>query len=42
MRRMKINGDLDLFKYDKGCCAGYASGGYMADIDVSGTVNSGT
>jgi len=42
MRRMKINADIDLFKYDAGCCAGFASGGYMADVDISGAVQSGS
>ena len=42
MRRMQINGDLDLFKYDRGDGVGYASGGFMADVNATGTVNSGT
>lgn len=42
MRRMQINGDLDLFKYDYGDAAGFASGGYMGDVVVTGTVNSGS
>jgi hypothetical protein len=42
MRRVVIRGNLDLFQYNSGCCAGYASGGYLADSEVTGTVTSGS
>ena len=37
MRRMVINGDLALS--EKG---GYSSGGFLGDVKIKGTVNSGT
>jgi len=42
MRRMQINNDLDLYKYDYGAAAGFASGGFMADVVTAGTVTSGS
>lgn len=38
MRRMHINGSLDLFDFDSSWNAGYASGGYLADSIVAGVV----
>jgi hypothetical protein len=37
LRRIQVDGDLQVFQYN--CCnpgAGYASGGFMADMQVSG------
>jgi hypothetical protein len=42
LRRISVRGDLSLFQYNSGCCAGEASGGYLADATVSGTVTSGS
>ncbi|KAH3744269.1 secreted protein [Pelomyxa schiedti] len=42
MRRVVISGNMDLYQYNYGCCAGYASGGYLADSIISGTVTSGS
>ena len=33
---------MNLFQYNSGCCAGYSSGGYLADSTVSGTITSGS
>jgi hypothetical protein len=42
MRRVVVNGNLDLYQYNSGCCAGYASGGFLADSTVTGTITSGS
>jgi len=42
LRRVFIQGNLDLYQYNSGCCAGYSSGGYLSDSTVTGTINSGT
>ena len=43
LRRAVIEGDLNLFNYNPPSPgAGYASGGFMADIKVMGTVTSGS
>lgn len=43
IRRMVIEGNLNLFGVNKGQYgAAYASGGYMADVTVTGTVSSGS
>lgn len=43
LRRAVINGDLNLFQYNPPYTgAGYASGGFMADVTVSGTIISGS
>jgi hypothetical protein len=42
IRRMFINGNLDLYQYNSGCCAGYASGGWLSDSQVTGTITSGS
>lgn len=42
LRRIQVNGDLQLFQYNYGCCAGYASGGYMADMYVTGKTTPGS
>ena len=42
LRRVYVDGDLNLFQYNSGCCAGYSSGGYLADSTVSGTITSGS
>jgi hypothetical protein len=41
LRRAILNSNLELWQYNSGCCAGYASGGFMADVVVGGTVSSG-
>jgi hypothetical protein len=41
LRRVIVNGDLYLFQYvPPDCCAGYASGGFIADCTVSGSIYS--
>jgi hypothetical protein len=42
LRRVVIDGDLDLYQYNSGCCAGYSSGGFLADSTITGTVYSGS
>ncbi len=42
MRRVVVKGDLTLYQYNSGQWAGYASGGYMADSIITGTVYSGS
>lgn len=42
LRRIQVNGDLQLFQYNYGCCAGYASGGFMADMYITGKVTPGS
>jgi len=42
LRRVVIEGDLTLYEYNSGCCAGYSSGGFLADATVSGTIYSGS
>jgi len=43
MRRVHVEGDLNLFAVDyPNTAAGYASGGYMADSVVTGTINAGS
>ena len=42
LRRAVINGGVSLFEYTGGCCAGYASGGFIADIKVSTNIYSGS
>lgn len=43
LRRMIVEGDLDLFQYNyPEPAAGYASGGYMSDMTVTGNITSGT
>ena len=42
LRRVYVNGDLNLYEYNSGCCAGYSSGGYLADSVVTGTIYSGS
>jgi hypothetical protein len=42
LRRTVIDGDLQLFHYTGGPAAGYASGGYMADVQVKGKIASGS
>ena len=37
-----INGNLDIWEYNSGCCAGYASGGFLADSIVTGQISSGS
>jgi hypothetical protein len=41
LRRTVVDGDLNLFDYTGGASAGYASGGYMADVKVNGKINAG-
>lgn len=43
LRRIKVNGNLQLFQYNPGNpAAGYASGGFIADMDISGHVVPGS
>ena len=42
LRRVYIDGDLNLYQYNSGCCAGYSSGGYLSDSTVTGTIYSGS
>mmetsp|Transcript_29120 Transcript_29120/g.45040 ORF Transcript_29120/g.45040 Transcript_29120/m.45040 type:complete len:598 (-) Transcript_29120:69-1862(-) len=42
LRRVYVDGDLNLYQYNFGCCAGYASGGYMSNSYITGTVNAGS
>ena len=43
LRRAIVNGDLNLFHYTSGQpAAGYASGGFMADVTVTGAISSGS
>jgi hypothetical protein len=42
LRRVNVRGNLDLYQYNSGCCAGYASGGWLSDSNVSGTITSGS
>jgi hypothetical protein len=42
LRRVYVDGNLDLYEYNYGCCAGYASGGYLGDSVVTGQVTSGS
>jgi len=42
LRRVAIRGDLNLYQYNSGCCAGEASGGYLGDSTVTGSVTSGS
>lgn len=43
MRRVQVDGDLNLFGVDfPNPDAGYASGGFMADVYATGNVNGGS
>jgi len=42
LRRLNLQGDINLYQYNSGCCAGYASGGYLADSTITGTTTSGS
>lgn len=42
IRRIQTDGDLQLFQYNYGCCAGFASGGFAADTHVNGVVTPGS
>jgi hypothetical protein len=42
LRRVYVKGNLDLYQYNSGCCAGYASGGWLSDSIVTGTITSGS
>jgi len=43
MRRVQVEGDIEVFGYDApNPGAGYASGGYMADSYVTGNINAGS
>jgi len=42
LRRIIVKGDLALSQYNQGCCAGYASGGFLADSVVTGQIASGS
>ena len=42
LRRVYVDGNLDLYEYNYGCCAGYSSGGYMANSLVTGKITSGS
>jgi hypothetical protein len=42
LRRLYVDGNLDLWEYNYGCCAGYASGGYLSNTVVTGQISSGS
>ena len=42
LRRVVVNGGLSLYEYTSGCCAGYASGGFMGDVKVTTNIYSGS
>lgn len=42
LRRVLVEGNLDLFQYNYGDAAGYASGGFMGNCEILGTVNAGS
>lgn len=42
LRRIYVEGNLDLWEYNYGCCAGYASGGYLSNSVVTGQISSGS
>ena len=42
LRRLQVNGDLQLFQYNYGCSAGYASGGYISDSLITGNISPGS
>jgi len=43
LRRIVVDGDLNLYNYNPPAQgAGYASGGFMADVKVTGKINSGS
>ena len=43
LRRIIVDGNLDLFQYNyPEPAAGYASGGYMSEMTVTGNITSGT
>jgi hypothetical protein len=42
LRRIEVATDLLLFQYTSGRFAGFASGGFMANVKVAGAVNSGS
>jgi hypothetical protein len=42
MRRVFVDGDLDLYQYNQGYYAGYSSGGFMADSHITGMISSGS
>jgi hypothetical protein len=43
MRRIEVDGDLQVFQYNyPNPGAGYASGGFMADMKVTGTYTPGS
>ena len=42
LRRVQINGDINIWEYNSGCCAGYASGGYLSDSIITGQISSGS
>jgi hypothetical protein len=42
LRKVHVTGNLDLYQYNSGGFAGYASGGYMADVTVTGGIYSGS
>eukprot|EP00008_Paramoeba_atlantica_P011354 CAMPEP_0201492408 /NCGR_PEP_ID=MMETSP0151_2-20130828/32987_1 /ASSEMBLY_ACC=CAM_ASM_000257 /TAXON_ID=200890 /ORGANISM="Paramoeba atlantica, Strain 621/1 / CCAP 1560/9" /LENGTH=591 /DNA_ID=CAMNT_0047879201 /DNA_START=82 /DNA_END=1857 /DNA_ORIENTATION=- len=42
LRRLYVEGNLDLWEYNYGCCAGYASGGYLSNSVITGQISSGS
>lgn len=42
LRRVYVEGNMDIWQYNSGCCAGYASGGYLSNSVVIGTISSGS
>ena len=43
LRRIQVNGKLQLFQYNApNPAAGYASGGFIADMNITGNIESGS
>ena len=42
LRRVFVDGDLDLFQYNSGDMAGFSSGGFLADSHITGAIHSGS
>merc|ERR1740123_2306096 len=42
LRRVYVDGDINIWEYNSGCCAGYASGGYLANSVITGNISSGS
>ena len=42
LRRVKVDNTLNLYQYVSGDAAGFSSGGYMANVEVGGSIVSGS